>query len=220
MAARRSAAEAPKHLDPEWVVPPSRAAFGGLFESRKAVQSACERPARALDCERHPRDETEDAMGFLDKAKQMAKDLDVEKAKQMAKQATDQAQAKIDEVQGNFNQGQRGGGAQSGQGAATEYDKHGRPVPPAGAPDAPAAPAPPAPPAPDGPAASGEAPDAPAASGEAPDAPAAPAAAEPPAPAAEAPAAPPAPAPPAEAPEAPKGGDGPKPMTSGDPLAG
>ncbi len=83
-------------------------------------------------------------MGFLDKAKQMAKDLDVEKAKQMAKSATDQAQAKIDEVQGNFNQSQQGGGgAPAGQGPATEYDKHGRPVPAADqVPAPPAAPAP------------------------------------------------------------------------------
>lgn len=145
-------------------------------------------------------------MGFLDKAKQMAKDLDVEKAKQMAKQATDQAQAKIDEVQGNFNQSQQGGGAPAGQGPVTEYDKHGRPVPPAGG-DAPApAPAPAAPPAPD---AAAPAPPAPDAAAPAPPA-AAPAPPSPPAP----------PAPPAEAPEAAKGEDGPKPMTSGDPLAG
>lgn len=145
-------------------------------------------------------------MGFLDKAKQMAKDLDVEKAKQMAKQATDQAQAKIDEVQGNFNQSQQGGGAQAGQGPATEYDKHGRPV------AAPAAPAGDAP----APAAPAEATGA-----DAPAAPAPPAAAQD-APAPEPPAAsaPKPPAPPSEAPAAPKGDDGPKPMTSGDPLAG
>lgn len=141
-------------------------------------------------------------MGFLDKAKQMAKDLDVEKAKQMAKQATEQAQAKIDEVQGNFNQSQQGGAAPAGQGPATEYDKHGRPVTASG--DAPAPPAPPAP-------AAGETPAPPAPDVPAGDAP------QPPPPAA---AAPKPPAPPSEAPAPPKGDDGPKPMTSGDPLAG
>jgi hypothetical protein len=51
-------------------------------------------------------------MGFLDKAKKMA----------------EQAQAKLDEVQGQFNASQ--GGQQHG-GPVTEYDKHGRPVTPA-----------------------------------------------------------------------------------------
>ena len=51
-------------------------------------------------------------MGFLDKAKKMA----------------EQAQAKLDEVQGQFNSSQ--GGQQHG-GQVTEYDKHGRPVTPA-----------------------------------------------------------------------------------------
>ena len=50
-------------------------------------------------------------MGFLDKAKKMA----------------EQAQAKLDEVQTQFNQGQ--GDAPPGGGPAVEYDKHGRPVP-------------------------------------------------------------------------------------------
>jgi hypothetical protein len=50
-------------------------------------------------------------MGFLDKAKKMA----------------EQAQAKLDEVQTQFNEGQGGGAA--GSGPAVEYDKHGRPIP-------------------------------------------------------------------------------------------
>jgi hypothetical protein len=49
-------------------------------------------------------------MGFLDKAKKLA----------------EQAQTKLDDVQGQMNQQ----GAKS-SGAVTEYDKHGRPVPPA-----------------------------------------------------------------------------------------
>ena len=108
-------------------------------------------------------------MGFLDKAKKMA----------------EQAQAKLDEVQGQFNASQ-GGGGQSG-GPAVEYDKHGRPVQPspvtpdAAAPDAAAPPAatpgvpptepatPPEPPAPS----SGPVPDpaAPGVPGTAPSAP-------------------------------------------------
>jgi hypothetical protein len=50
-------------------------------------------------------------MGFLDKAKKLA----------------EQAQSKLDEVQGQFNQQ-----AGTSSGPITEYDKHGRPVPPAG----------------------------------------------------------------------------------------
>ena len=49
-------------------------------------------------------------MGFLDKAKKMA----------------EQAQAKLDEAQKQFNAGQQPG---SGGGPAVEYDKHGRPIP-------------------------------------------------------------------------------------------
>ena len=49
-------------------------------------------------------------MGFMDKAKKMA----------------EQAQAKLDEAQKNFNEGQSGGQPQGG--GAVEYDKHGRPV--------------------------------------------------------------------------------------------
>jgi hypothetical protein len=63
-------------------------------------------------------------MGFLDKARKMA----------------EQAQAKVDEVQGQFNaaqQRQRPGD----DGPAVEYDQHGRPVRAEGPAAAPAAPA-------------------------------------------------------------------------------
>ena len=50
-------------------------------------------------------------MGFLDKAKQMA----------------EQAQAKLEETQKQFNASQQSGTAPSGP--AVEYDKHGRPIP-------------------------------------------------------------------------------------------
>jgi hypothetical protein len=96
-------------------------------------------------------------MGFMDKAKKMA----------------EQAQAKLDEAQKQFNSGQAQG---QGSGPAVEYDKHGRPIaqeapeaatPPHGdplagsqaPPPAPEAPAPPVPPAP--PAAEAPAPTAP-----------------------------------------------------------
>ena len=52
-------------------------------------------------------------MGFMDKAKKMA----------------EQAQAKLDEAQKQFNSGQ--GDQQQGGGPAVEYDKHGRPIQPA-----------------------------------------------------------------------------------------
>ena len=52
-------------------------------------------------------------MGFMDKAKKFA----------------DQAQAKIDEVQKQFNEGQSSGSSTSPAGPAVEYDKHGRAVP-------------------------------------------------------------------------------------------
>lgn len=52
-------------------------------------------------------------MGFMDKAKKMA----------------EQAQAKLDEAQKQFNASQ--GGQQQASGPAVEYDKHGRPVQPA-----------------------------------------------------------------------------------------
>jgi hypothetical protein len=79
-------------------------------------------------------------MGFLDKAKKLA----------------EQAQTKLDDVQGQFNQ-QQGAGS---SGPIAEYDQHGRPVegstppptpgvPPTGTPAAPPVEAPPAaPPAP------------------------------------------------------------------------
>ena len=54
-------------------------------------------------------------MGFMDKAKKMA----------------EQAQAKLDEAQKQFNQGQGAPGGPSSGGPAVEYDQHGRPVPPA-----------------------------------------------------------------------------------------
>ncbi len=142
-------------------------------------------------------------MGFMDKAKKMA----------------EQAQAKLDEAQKQFNQGS-GSQPPAGGGPAVEYDKHGRPIPsqppetatpphgdPVGTPAASAPPPPPPAPTPD---------------------PAAP----PPPPQASAPPPPPAPpAPPqAPAPPAPPTGDqpadedpnrpsyAPPKMTSGDPL--
>jgi hypothetical protein len=77
-------------------------------------------------------------MGFMDKAKKMA----------------EQAQAKIDEAQQQFNTGQQ---RDQASGPAVEYDAHGRPVaqapqdsvaPPHGDPLADQPPAPPAPAAP------------------------------------------------------------------------
>src|SRR3954447_8586928 len=57
-------------------------------------------------------------MGLMDKAKKMA----------------EQAQAKLDEVQGQFN----GSQSQAPDGPAVEYDNHGRPIQPAPVtPDAP-----------------------------------------------------------------------------------
>ena len=68
-------------------------------------------------------------MGFMDKAKKMA----------------EQAQAKLDEAQKQFNEKQGTPGQAGQQGPVTQYDAHGRPIPPAdGAPPAPSAP--PAPP--------------------------------------------------------------------------
>jgi hypothetical protein len=68
-------------------------------------------------------------MGFMDKAKKMA----------------EQAQAKLDEAQKNFNASQQHG--QGPSGPVVEYDKHGRPITPAGDPDGPG-PQPPAAPMP------------------------------------------------------------------------
>jgi hypothetical protein len=81
-------------------------------------------------------------MGFMDKAKQQAKQLG-----DQAKQLGEQAQQKIDEVQKDFNKG--GEQPQQGQ-PAVRYDEHGRPIeegPPAG--EAPPPPAEPAPAPPD-----------------------------------------------------------------------
>jgi len=132
----------------------------------------------------------------------------MDKAKKMA----EQAQQKLDEVQKGFNEGQ---GSSQSQGPVTQYDKHGRPVPPADA--APPGPsAPPAPPAqPHGDPLAGSAPPPP----PPPPAPEAATAPPPPPPApraATAPAAPPVPEP----------GDertdeyAPPKLSSGDPLAG
>jgi len=146
-------------------------------------------------------------MGFMDKAKKMA----------------EQAQQKIDEVQQGFNEGQ---GSSPSQGAVTQYDKHGRPVPPADA--APPGPsAPPAPPAqPHGdPLAGGAPPPPPAPAPEAATAPpppapeAATAPPPPPAPAAPESAAPPAP--PVPGPDAERTDEyAPPKLSSGDPLFG
>ena len=132
-------------------------------------------------------------MGFMDKAKKMA----------------EQAQAKLDEAQKQFNEKQ-GTSGQPGQGPATQYDAHGRPVPPADA-------APPAPPTqPHG--------DPLGASAPPPPPPPAPEAAAPPPPAPEAAAPPAPPKPPAPpAPEAPAQRSdeyAPPKLSSGDPLAG
>jgi hypothetical protein len=57
-------------------------------------------------------------MGFMDKAKKLA----------------EQAQAKMDEVQGQFNERQQQGAGGPG-GPAVEYDQHGRPTPAEPVPD-------------------------------------------------------------------------------------
>jgi hypothetical protein len=135
-------------------------------------------------------------MGFLDKAKKMA----------------EQAQAKLDEVQQQFNESQSKGSAP--QGPAVEYDKHGRPI------QSEAPPQPSAPPAPHGDPVA-EAPPAPTHGDTAAEAP--PAAETPPS----APdAAAPVPDPAAPAPEPPPEEDrnnpsyAPPKLTGGDPLAG
>jgi hypothetical protein len=139
-------------------------------------------------------------MGFMDKAKKMA----------------EQAQAKLDEAQKQFNSGQGSGDGQSG-GPAPEYDKHGRPVEPVGVtPDAGAPPVatPGVPPT--------DTPSAPARTGPTPD-PGAPATPGAPPSAAAAPSPPPA-AGPTPDPGAPEdrnhpSTEAPK-VTHGDPLAG
>ena len=126
-------------------------------------------------------------MGFMDKAKKMA----------------EQAQAKLDEAQKQFNAGQQ---QDQGGGPVVEYDNHGRPIPQA-SPDAAAPPH-------GDPLAGSQAPPAPT-----PPVPPAP-------PAASMPAPPVAPAPPAQ-PEADAPDEdrnhpsyAPPTLTSGDPLAG
>jgi hypothetical protein len=112
-------------------------------------------------------------MGFMDKAKKMA----------------EQAQQKLDEVQKEFNQGQS---SPQPQGPVTQYDKHGRPVPPADA-------APPGPSAPPAPATQPQGDPL----------------------AASAPPPPPAPAPPVPGPEAERTDEyAPPKLSSGDPLFG
>ncbi len=59
-------------------------------------------------------------MGFMDKAKKLA----------------EQAQAKLDEAQQQFNTSQGNPGTSGSSGPAVEYDKHGRPVPSTPPPDA------------------------------------------------------------------------------------
>jgi hypothetical protein len=68
-------------------------------------------------------------MGFMDKAKKMA----------------EQAQAKLDEAQKQFNEKQGASAGTAGSGPVVQYDAHGRPVQDS----TPAPPAPSAPPAPE-----------------------------------------------------------------------
>jgi hypothetical protein len=130
-------------------------------------------------------------MGFMDKAKKMA----------------EQAQAKLDEAQKQFNSGQQQG---QSSGPVVEYDKHGRPIPQA----EPEAAAPPH----GDPLAGGQAPPPAPPATEAPAPPAPPAAATP------APSATPAPPaqPAADAPDEDRNHPSyaPPTLTSGDPLAG
>ena len=150
-------------------------------------------------------------MGFMDKTKKMA----------------EQAQAKLDEAQKQFNQGQQSGQQQSG--APVEYDQHGRPIPqeepaapPHGDPLAGSSTPPPpttpgVPPTADAPPPAAEAPAPPVAP------PGVPPTADAPPPAADAP----APAAPPARPEADAADEdrnhpsyAPPKLTSGDPLAG
>lgn len=72
-------------------------------------------------------------MGFLDKAKQMAQQVQQEAKdgtlKERARSMAEQAQQKLDEVQESFNAKQQGGGGQEQGAAAGGYDEHGRPAP-------------------------------------------------------------------------------------------
>lgn len=119
-------------------------------------------------------------MGFMDKAKKMA----------------EQAQAKLDEAQQQFNDMQSGGAPQQQQGPVVQYDKHGRPIG-----DAPVAPGTGEPPAPAGPTVGAPVPGAEAA---APPPPPAPPVAPPSAPPAAAAPPPPPPAPAADVPPVPQ----------------
>jgi hypothetical protein len=130
-------------------------------------------------------------MGFMDKAKKMA----------------EQAQAKLDEVQKEFNSGQ--GDKPGSSGPVVEYDKHGRPVTPAAPPEGQA------PPAPHGDPTAAEA------MGSTPPAPAPPVPPAPPAAAAPPPPPPPPPAPPTAEPQDRNKADyTPPKLSSGDPLSG
>ena len=127
-------------------------------------------------------------MGFMDKAKKLA----------------EQAQAKTDELQKQFNEKQRQGAAPTPEGEVVQYDQHGRPIPSEHS-------APPPPPAPPAPPSGGGGIPVPM--------PAPPA----PAPASGPPT--PMPTPPSGAPDETKDetkdeGYQPPPMSSGDPLAG
>jgi hypothetical protein len=77
-------------------------------------------------------------MGFMDKAKKFAQDAQQQAKdgtlKDRAKAMAEQAQKKLDEVQTQFNEGQRSGGTQA---PAVEYDQHGRPIAGEPVPDAP-----------------------------------------------------------------------------------
>jgi hypothetical protein len=142
-------------------------------------------------------------MGFMDKAKKMA----------------EQAQAKLDETQKQFNQKQGGQQGSAGGAPPVQYDSAGRPIPqqapPAGAtpPHGDPLGASPAPPA----AAEAQAPPAPPQGEPAGGAPPAPPA--PPAPAPQAPATPPGPSAGPEEDRNNPSHEAPK-MSSGDPLAG
>jgi hypothetical protein len=152
-------------------------------------------------------------MGFMDKAKKFAQDAQQQAKdgtlKDKAKGLAQQAQQKLDEVQGQFNESQKGG-ASTPEGPVVEYDKHGRPVTseePAA--DAPAETPPPAPASasPEAEAVAEAAATVPPRVGGADSEPAAPADVPPV-------------APPPAAGDVDRSSDAPPEMTSGDPLAG
>src|SRR3954454_20794585 len=72
-------------------------------------------------------------MGFMDKAKKFAQETQQQAKdgtlKDRAKAMAEQAQKKLDDVQGQFNEGQRSG-APASSGPVVDYDVHGRPVQP------------------------------------------------------------------------------------------